>query len=270
MIIAASFDINNPELWINRGLSYGDGLFETMCFNGHGIPLLDFHLKRLNKGLKKLQLDIFDGKVIESFVETQLVNQQQMVIKLTVFRTNQKRTYQPLSSGIEWLLTAEKLSLEKSDQPLKIKCSERKIAHQPLLAGMKHLSRLEQVVMASELNDHNDVDDLLITDVNNDIIETTYQNIILVKENQLFTPQLNMAGVEGVALQWLKINHEVNCEQINVEDIGSYECMMTCNSIRGFSSVDSLLTIEKQCISFGTKHVIRDKITRQWDTLFNS
>ena len=270
MIIAASFDINNPESWINRALSYGDGLFETMRCNRHGIPLLDFHLQRLAQGLKKLGLDAFDGSLIKPALDVHLATRQEAIVKLLVFRAQQKRTYQPLTNEIDWLITSEALSLKQNDQPLKIKCSEHKLSHQPLLAGTKHLSRLEQVVLASELNDHEGFDDLLIADVNNNVIETTHQNIVMIKNNQLFTPKLNMAGVDGVALQWLKSKHEIICQNIKLEDVGSYDCIMTCNSVRGFRLVGSIMKIEKQCISFVTKHAIHDKITRQWDTLFNS
>ena len=139
-----------------------------------------------------------------------------------------------------------------------------------MLAGIKHLSRLEQVMLASELNEYETIDDLLVIDVKKRIIETSHQNLVLIKNNQLFTPKLNKSGVKGVALQWLKAHHKVQTQHIKVQSLKNYDAMMVCNSIRGFRLVDAIEPGRKQCISFGTRHDIHDKISSQWDALFKS
>ena len=123
MIVAASFDTNNPELWVNRGLSYGDGLFETMRLSKNKIPLLDFHLKRLRKDLEKLQLKDFNRANIEESLASCIGHGDNQhigdsaVLKLLVFRASQARTYTPLTQDIEWLLTLDdrpQISSQKS------------------------------------------------------------------------------------------------------------------------------------------------------------
>jgi len=251
-------------------LSYGDGLFETMRLSQNRIPLLDYHLSRLAKGLNKLQLNDFDRLNIEKLLTNKLVRNQQAIIKLVVFRANQARTYRPLTHDIEWLLSLEKLPQVQTGKPLKMALSEQIISQQPILAGIKHLSRLEQVMLAAELNQHEEIDDLLVLDVENRIIESSYQNVVMIKGHQLFTPKLNKSGVKGVALKWLKTNQDVRAKHIKVEDLCNYDGMMVCNSIRGFSMVEAIKQNRKQCISFSTTHDIHDKITVQWDALFNS
>ena len=270
MIAAASFDVNNPELWVNRGLAYGDGLFETMRFNLRTIPLLDFHLERLNKGLNKLQLNTFDKKIIEEVLAEVSLKTEQAIIKLFVFRANQIRSYTPFTHDIEWLLTVDVMSKMHESKTLSLMVSNQVISAQPMLAGLKHLSRLEQVIMASELNNYKGISDLLVIDGNNHVIETTHQNVVMIKQGQLYSPQLENSGVSGVALQWLKSHYKVNVEHIKVENLNDYDGIMVCNSIRGFRWVSSIEQVEKQCISFGTKQGIHDKISAQWEALFKS
>ena len=276
MIVAASFDTNNPELWVNRGLSYGDGLFETMRLSKNKIPLLDFHLKRLRKDLEKLQLKDFNRANIEESLASCIGHGDNQhigdsaVLKLLVFRASQARTYTPLTQDIEWLLTLDDRPQIIRQKSLRLVLAKQKISHQPLLAGIKHISRLEQVMLAAELNQHQNIDDLLFVDKKNHIIETTYQNVVLIKNNQLLTPKLNRAGVKGVALQWLKTKHHVQARHIGVEELSDCDGMMVCNSIRGFRLVNSIELPRKQCISFGTSQHIHDKINHQWDVLFNS
>jgi branched-chain amino acid aminotransferase len=45
----------------NRSLRFGDGVFETMYWDGQKIENLDFHFDRLFKGLMILQFDLSDG-----------------------------------------------------------------------------------------------------------------------------------------------------------------------------------------------------------------
>jgi len=270
MIIAASFDVKNPELWVNRGLSYGDGLFETMRLAQNRIPLLAYHLKRLAKGLNQLQLNGFDRLIIDNVLLNKPESDQQAVVKLLVFRANQARTYTPLTRDVEWLITLEELPQTQVINPLKMTVSAQAISQQPLLAGIKHLSRLEQVMLAAELNQLKKIDDLLLVDAKSRVIESSYQNVVMIKDQQLFTPKLNKSGVKGVALQWLKNNYVVKVKHIKVEDLNVYDGMMVCNSIRGFRMVALIEQSKKQCISFGTKHHIHDKITAQWNKLFDS
>ena len=44
----------------NRGLRYGDGLFETLRFKAGKIFLIDWHFERLFYGLKLLQFELPD------------------------------------------------------------------------------------------------------------------------------------------------------------------------------------------------------------------
>ncbi len=43
---------------LNRGLRFGDGVFETMCWEGGRIKNLDLHLARLFQGLQLLKFDL--------------------------------------------------------------------------------------------------------------------------------------------------------------------------------------------------------------------
>ena len=45
----------------NRSLRYGDGLFETMFWDGYQIKNLHFHLDRLFQGLDILHFDLTGG-----------------------------------------------------------------------------------------------------------------------------------------------------------------------------------------------------------------
>lgn len=276
MIVAASFDVNNPELWVNRGLSYGDGLFETMRLSQHKIPLLDFHLSRLDADLGRLQLKKLDRAVFADALNQAIQSGKlklmgdSAVVKLYVFRARQARTYTPLTRDIEWLITADEMPPDGNKKTLKLVLAQQRISQQSILAGVKHLSRLEQVLLSAELNQYKGIDDLLLLDKDNHIIETSYQNVVLIKEQQLITPNLNQSGVHGVALQWLKANHKLLVQHISATHLKDCDGMMVGNSIRGFRLVESVKLNRKQCISFGTSHHIHDKISSQWEALFNS
>lgn len=75
-------------------------------------------------------------------------------------------------------------------------CKTR-LARQPLLAGMKHLNRLEQVLARAEWQD--DYAEGLMCDTNGQVIEGTRTNLFLVRsDGTLVTPDLSQSGVAGV------------------------------------------------------------------------
>lgn len=268
MIIAASFDINDPELWNNRALQYGDGLFETMRCHRGDLPLWDFHVKRALWGLKALSLNPPDfSDLYETIItECDAFNHADYVVKLVIFRQHKNRTYQPQSHDIDWFISVTPFAQSRANQAFTLACASFKLSQQPALAGIKHLSRLEQVMAAAELNTLEGVDDLLVFDHNNRLIESSCQNVVLLRSGQLFTPDLTQCGVSGVALDWLKTEFEVVTQVINLDQLRYFDGMLLCNAVRGFTVVKKI----KELQSFSTSHAIHDKIKHHWNKLLKS
>ena len=90
MILAASFDTGDINMWDNRALMYGDGVFETMRCIKQQVPLWSWHQQRLQNSLSYLQIEPPEFKVIEQVIKEQ-TSENQVVLRLTVFRQQQKR-----------------------------------------------------------------------------------------------------------------------------------------------------------------------------------
>ncbi|TDR16303.1 aminodeoxychorismate lyase [Marinicella litoralis] len=267
MIVAASFDVNEPENWNNRALQYGDGVFETMRCMGGELPLWSLHKRRLKQGLQRLNLKQPDLNAIYSLIRQQCISRSysDCVVKLVVFRTFQGRSYQAKINDVEWYVTTNKWEQQTKKLHYVLAVAKARLSKQPALAGIKHLNRLEQVLIANELNQLPGVDDLLVLDQANRIVETTHQNIVLIKGSQLFTPKLKHCGVKGVALKWLKNNFDVNVKAIDFTQVSDFDALMVGNSIRGFRLVAEVIAVD----SFVTSHPVHDKITRLWGQMFN-
>ena len=267
MILAASFDTKDPESWLNRGLMYGDGVFETMRMDHQKLPLWSFHMQRLRASLGVLGIMPPDEHELMKAIANHSPEtlQRSAVIKLLVMRDQQERTYQPKSNRCAWVLTADQWSSQEDDTGMQLGWAKGTLAHHQVSAGIKHMSRLEQVLLSAELNDDVSCDDLLVCDQQGYVVETTPQNLIIIRGDQLLTPDLSLCGVDGVALRWLKSHCQVMTAQLRPEDVQSADGLMVCNALRGFRWVNSL----KDQHSFGTSHPIHDKIKRQWQALFN-
>jgi 4-amino-4-deoxychorismate lyase len=78
-----------------------------------------------------------------------------------------------------------------------VRWCDARLAEQPLLAGIKHLNRLEQVLARAEWTDP-DVAEGLMRDVHGRLVCGTMSNVFIVIRDQLVTPALVRAGVAGV------------------------------------------------------------------------
>jgi 4-amino-4-deoxychorismate lyase len=80
---------------------------------------------------------------------------------------------------------------------VRVRYCETRLGHQPLLAGLKHLNRLEQVLARAEWSDP-DVAEGLMLDLDGRVVEGTQTNLFALLEGRLVTPPLNRCGVAGV------------------------------------------------------------------------
>lgn len=258
----ASSPINVQQCLNNRAMAYGDGLFETMLVVNRTVPLWEWHYLRLEEGLKRLNLEGLDKDFLFDKLTSLISDNHAYVAKLLVFRKDNKRGYQSQSHHSQFFITIH--SYHEKSVNAELTVSSIKLAHQNALAGLKHLNRLEQVIAAQELNGTKHTDALML-DTENNMIETINKNIILIKNNNLYTPRLNRCGVYGVALRWLQAQgYELKWKKIEFKSLSQYDGFLVCNSIVGFRAISKI-----EDVTFNNKKIIVEEIKTKWLNYFN-
>jgi 4-amino-4-deoxychorismate lyase len=185
----------------DRGLQYGDGLFETIAIN-NGKPIyLDQHLARLQKGMQRLGITGVENTAIKADVVKICAESDQAIVKIIVTRGDGNRGYRPPVGQIPVRIVSIYPFPEFPDyflqQGVKLTVCKTPIGANPVLAGIKHLNRLEQVMARSEWQDP-EISEGIMLDLKQNVIEGTMSNIFFVKEGKLHTPSLDQCGVEGI------------------------------------------------------------------------
>ena len=185
----------------DRGLDFGDGLFETVLIVHGQTVYFNLHLQRLERGLLALG---FPNCV--SLVKTQVASiltsrsfNRLVAMRITITRGAGPRGYAPPDASTpRIIITCINLS---DDQYKKIALPRLSMAKirwgcQPALAGLKHLNRLEQVMAADEKTKAG-VDEVVMSGQDGNIISVSSGNIFLYADGDLITPDLSECSVRG-------------------------------------------------------------------------
>lgn len=183
----------------DRGLQYGDGLFETIAVVNGRIGLWERHLERLAAGCRRLGLAPPDPQRLRQEVEQVAGDGERTVVKIVVTRGRSARGYRPDDSAEPTRIVR---ALPWPDLPaaapegVRVRWCALRLARQPRLAGLKHLNRLEQVLARAEWRD--EYAEGLMCDTEGLVIEGTMSNLFVVYQGVLTTPDLSESGVAGV------------------------------------------------------------------------
>jgi len=235
----ASFQITVENCLNNRAINYGDGVFETMLVCHRKIPLWDFHYQRLVSSLAHLHINPIAKQFVYNKIMSLIADNESYVAKLVVFRNDAQRGYASQSSDARYFIMINPYNACAivNDE---LTVSTVRLGQQRKLAGLKHLNRLEQVMAAQELVDSK-YNDAIMLDIDDNIIETISKNIILVKNNILYTPKLDSNGVYGVALRWLQgQGYKLNWKKIEFKSLTQYHGLIVCNSVQGFVNIKNI------------------------------
>lgn len=183
----------------DRGLAYGDGLFETIAVRAAGMPLLERHLARLAHGAQRLGLPLgIEALRIELAAFAAALGDG--VAKLIVTRGDGLRGYAPPAGArCRRILTGNPppaYPTAHREQGVRLYPCATRLAEQPLLAGLKHLNRLEQVLARREWQDPACAEGLM-RDASGRVVEGVFSNLFLVSGGVLLTPALQRCGVAG-------------------------------------------------------------------------
>ncbi|MCG8464066.1 MAG: aminodeoxychorismate lyase [Xanthomonadales bacterium] len=195
--------------WWNRALLYGDGLFETMLWVAGESSMWPWHWQRLDRGCARLGLSLPDEAQLYAECQAALTAAEDLdatsarVIRLTLFRDNEgARGYR--TGGIK--RSHRLLSLHPvpagQGQSLSLGVSSVRLGWQPLLGGLKHLNRLEQVLASAEC-EKQAWDEALMLDQGGRLISAVMGNIVFRMDNTWMTPPVDRCGIAGVTRQWL-------------------------------------------------------------------
>jgi 4-amino-4-deoxychorismate lyase len=187
---------------LERGLHYGDGLFETIACR-HGRPrLLDFHLERLALGCARLRIAFNPFGELRREVENLAAGQASALLKVIVTRGSATaRGYGARGDEHATRITLRFPWPQEDSRCIEdgvaVRIAELRLGENPLLAGLKHLNRLEQVLARGEWRDAQIFDALLFSS-SGLLVSGTMCNVFIVNEKRLLTPRLDLCGVAGV------------------------------------------------------------------------
>lgn len=185
----------------DRGLAYGDGLFETMAAADGRIRWLDYHMERLRDGCRRLAIPAPDDAEIRREIAAHCPGEGRAVVKLIVTRGAGARGYRPpehcqptrILAISSWPSHPE----ANYTHGISVRTCTLKLGENPHLAGLKHLCRLEQVLAHLELRQH-DAQEGLLLDASGYVAGGISSNLFAVRRTELLTPALTRCGVKGV------------------------------------------------------------------------
>ena len=184
----------------DRGLQYGDGLFETMAAVRGSVRFLERHLDRLEWGCERLGFTAPPREVLRAEIETLLSQTGRAVIKLIVTRGAGERGYRPDPAARPTrILTVHPWPAYPREcyAGVEAKVCETRLGLNPALAGVKHLNRLEQVLARGELSGK-PFREGIMRDVEGRVVCGTMSNVFVCTSGGLWTPEITDCGVRGI------------------------------------------------------------------------
>jgi 4-amino-4-deoxychorismate lyase len=224
----------------DRGLAYGDGLFETIAVRGGQPILLDRHLTRLAEGCSRLAIAA-DIDRVRTELRAYAAAMGEGVLKLILTRGDGLRGYapDPAAQGRRILQGNPPAAYPAvhGEQGVRLFPCATRLSNQPLLAGLKHLNRLEQVLARAEWRDGEHAEGLMLDQAGR-VIEGVFSNLFLVRDGVLITPDLKRCGVAGVMRAELLFQAEslaipTQITNVSLEQLQWADEVFICNSVYG-------------------------------------
>ena len=242
----------------DRGLAYGDGLFETIMVVNGEMPLWPYHHARLLKGLLALNITLeaerLRNDIDQLLALTSRTSSDLHILKVIVTRVAGGRGYQSTETEANLIVSLYPLELEigKSDG-VSVHICQQRLPCGVSWAGLKTLNQLPYVLAASE-RDNTAYSEGILLSTQGDIVEATARNVFIVNNEKVYTPRLDQNGVAGVMREVIidKITPQLGIEcaeaSMTMNDLLAAEEIFLTNSITG---VWPVIQVEQKSIKVG-------------------
>jgi 4-amino-4-deoxychorismate lyase len=220
----------------DRGLAYGDGLFETISVRGGELRFFSAHYERLAASCSRLQMPAPEQQYLLDCAAQLVADERHGTLKIIVTRGTGQRGY-ALPDTVK-PTCAVGFSPEDPSSPLSqgitARICQTRVSSNPATAGMKTLNRLEQVMARAEWQD-TDIGEGIMLSIQGEVVCGTMSNIFLVTDGRLVTPVLDQYGVHGIMrAQVMEVAKSLglSCdeERIDADRLGEFGELFFTNS----------------------------------------
>lgn len=264
---SSQFDVRD------RGYQYGDGFFTTIRVLNRRLIMWPAHWRRLCNAAKVLKFTAFPDQVDEGgLLEScrQLVSQHphhDAVIRITITRGCGGRGYAPtadLRVNVVVSISAYPAHYARWRQRgVRLHIAAQSLGYQPMLASIKSLNRLEQVMLKQELQEYEGIDDVLALDHRGYVAETSTANIAWRHKGQWFTPEMDGVGVQGLAMQYFVRHTDARRGDYPLEALLEAEQVVISNCLLGFINVQSIARSATRTVHFSVLSDFTEQLTRR-------
>lgn len=226
----------------DRGLTLGDGAFETMAVRGGRAMRLDDHLDRLAEGLRILAFSTPPerralGEAVARVVAANAL--EQGVIRLTVTRGAGARGVSIAGCDSPRVLVTAAAGLPEMAPVEAVVCREVRRNDLSPTSRVKSLSYLDSVLARREAETRGAREGLLLN-TRGRLAEASIANVFVVNRRRLRTPPLSEGALPGVARKVLLEALDAWEEPIEAAELETAEEVFLTNSlgVRPVTAID--------------------------------
>lgn len=223
----------------DRAVQFGDGCFTTARILSGQVRYQQQHLLRLRQACEALLIVDVDWQALSQEIEACVAGVSEGVLKVILTRGSGGRGYSARgcksATRIVSVFPRPTLYDRWRKEGIRLACSPVRLGQNPALAGIKHLNRLEQVLIRTRL-EQTDAQEALVLDSDGSLVECCAANLFWRKGGQVCTPYVDKSGVNGTMRQHIIASlaeSRWRCEQVRepLETLADADEVIICNAL---------------------------------------
>ncbi len=234
----------------NRGLLFGDGVFETVKVLDGKVLFLEDHYFRLMSSMRIVRMEIPMEFTME-FIEKQLLDTANEAgcldsarVRMTVFRSGEG-FYLPKTNNVDWIVSATALENKMyaiQGDKYEVELFKDFYVTKQLLSTIKSTNKLVNIT-GNIFADENGYENCLLMNDSKNVIEALNGNLFMVIGNKITTPPVSEGCLNGVMRKQLLAiarkneNWEVAEEAISPFDLQKADELFVTNVISGITPI---------------------------------
>lgn len=235
---------------LDRAAMYGDGVFRTLRLRQGSVPCWNRHYRKLADDCAALGIACPDQMLLRAELDRVAQSQPDGVAKIVISRGVGGRGYKPAKDAMPtrmvMVMPRPEYPADFWQQGVTLHLCTLRLSHQPALAGIKHLNRLENVLARGEWDDASIAEGLLL-DQAGQVIEGTMSNVFLRAGSVIRTPDLSQCGVAGVQRERIlehvpRLGLRAEIATVILDDVLAADEVWLCNSVIGIWPVRAIGT----------------------------